>query len=295
MAFMLWVVSGLGFLVGALAFAVAGAAGRRRTATGRLLQRLGLLLSVALLWLSATPLPTWLSAAGLIVAIQAIVLAGPVEARLAREMRIAYRALPALWCVTAVAVEMRWYIIPSLPPGRLDQVYVIGDSLSAGVGNGVECWPQRIQHSHRVSVTSYAQAGATTAEARMQTEKLSDTPGVVVVLIGGNDLLHGRPVADFERDLDAVLRRSCGGGNRVVMLELPLWPWTTDFGRAQRRVAAAHGVPLIPKRRLASIVATSTFDGLHLNDAGQEALAKTVWDAIRPATAGYDDSADYGD
>ncbi|MCI0456532.1 MAG: hypothetical protein L0Z62_06080 [Gemmataceae bacterium] len=58
------------------------------------------------------------------------------------------------------------------------------------------------------------------------------------------------------------------------MLELPLLPRAWAFGAQQRRLAAKHGVVLIPKRLLAGLLLTeaNVVDGLHLSPAGHARL-----------------------
>ncbi len=63
------------------------------------------------------------------------------------------------------------------------------------------------------------------------------------------------------------------------MFELPLLPMKNGYGRAQRQVAARHGVTLIPKRCFVELLATpgATVDGIHLSVAGQRQMAELVW------------------
>lgn len=71
------------------------------------------------------------------------------------------------------------------------------------------------------------------------------------------------------------------------MFELPLPPFCNEFGRVQRRLAAKHGVTLIPKRVFATVLAgeEATLDSIHLSRAGHERMAEVVWGLIRGAYA----------
>ncbi len=82
-----------------------------------------------------------------------------------------------------------------------------------------------------------AVAGATARSALAQAARAADPNAVVLVEIGGNDLLGGTAVARFEQDLAALLTALTGPHRLVVMVELPLLPFSNGYGAAQRRVA----------------------------------------------------------
>ena len=127
--------------------------------------------------------------------------------------------------------------------------------------------------------------GATVGSALRHLEKEPLGDGLVLLEIGGNDLLGTTTVTDFEDLLDRLLVEVCRPGRVVVMLELPLPPFCNDYGRAQRRLAAAHGVTLIPKRWLVDVLTANgaTVDGIHLSQEGHELMAEKVWRLLKPA------------
>ncbi len=67
-----------------------------------------------------------------------------------------------------------------------------------------------------------------------------------------------------------------------LLLEVPLPPFYHGFGRIQRRLAKKHGVKLVPKRVLLSILAggDATLDSIHLSQAGQQKMAEVVWGIV---------------
>ncbi len=68
---------------------------------------------------------------------------------------------------------------------------MIGDSVTAGMGEA-ETWPKILAASHGVEIRNHAQAGATVRSAQQQANKMGDVPGVILLEIGGNDLLGRR-------------------------------------------------------------------------------------------------------
>jgi acyl-CoA thioesterase-1 len=126
---------------------------------------------------------------------------------------------------------------------------------------------------------------------KSQANQLPTADGLVLIEIGGNDLLGATSAREFERDLDALFSRVCGSAGAspsrrtVVMFELPLPPLSNEYGRIQRRLTNQYGVQLIPKRVLMAVLARGggTLDSIHLTDEGHEQLAAAVWNVIRPA------------
>lgn len=68
------------------------------------------------------------------------------------------------------------------------------------------------------------------------------------------------------------------------MFELPLPPLYERFGRIQRDVAARHGVALIPKRVLLSVIEDSeaTIDTIHLTQDRHDRMAAVVRSMLEP-------------
>src|SRR5262249_22460950 len=96
---------------------------------------------------------------------------------------------------------------------------------------------------------------------------------------GGNDLLGQTSLREFERDYDALIANLERPNRKLVGFELPLPPFCNAWGLAQRRIAAKHGVELIPKMRLMWMLLppANTGDSIHPTQAGQDALVDIVW------------------
>ena len=120
------------------------------------------------------------------------------------------------------------------------------------------------------------------ATALRQAEELPPHGGIVLLEIGGNDLLGPTTVEQFETGLSRLLERVCVPGRTVLMFELPLPPLRNEFGRIQRRLARQYGIGLIPRRVLISVLTGegATLDSIHLSPRGHGRLAETVWDIV---------------
>jgi acyl-CoA thioesterase-1 len=153
------------------------------------------------------------------------------------------------------------------------------------VGRDEETWVHRVAKAHDLVVHNYSRPGATVGMALRQAREVELASGIILLEIGGNDLLGVTSEAVFERQLDELLERVCGEDRIVLMFELPLPPLRNNFGAIQRALAAKHGVRLIPKRVLIGVLTArnATHDGIHLTAAGHALMAETVWSVLAPA------------
>lgn len=191
-------------------------------------------------------------------------------------------ALGVTW-LTAVALELPYQVSPApVTPGRA-KLYIIGDSVAAGVSDRESgTWPRLLAERAGIDVVDLSRMGATAASALRQTGHLPADGGVVLLEIGGNDLLGSTTAARFEHDLEQLLARVCGADREVLMFELPLPPLRNEYGRVQRRLAARYGVRLVPKRVFAAVLTGdgATLDSVHLSQAGHRRMAEVVCDLL---------------
>ena len=240
-----------------------------------------LLMGLIGLSVSAAPLPIWAYAVILLS-----IVVGWWANRFGANAATA-TAISALALLGVGLHEVRYQIMPVLAEVRDRQITVIGDSITAGPGESdlTRKWPAILRDRHGVAVEDHSKAGATAASAAKGLEQASIAAPVVIVEIGGNDFLGGGSVEDFEEGLEALLKAVCEPGRQVVMFELPIPPLYEGFGRVQRTCASRHGVALIPKRILLSVIeaADATVDSLHLTQQGQDRMTAVVWALLEPA------------
>jgi acyl-CoA thioesterase-1 len=193
-------------------------------------------------------------------------------------------AVPAAWWL-GVALEVPYHLSPSIATPRNPLIYVVGDSLSAGMGSEARTWPKILASTHGAAVANVSVAGADVSKAMEQAGRVVEPGSIVVAEIGGNDVLGGTAPEAFERDLDVLLARLRSDGRTVILLELPLPPLYNRFGEIQRRLARRHGAKLVPKRVLIGVLTAddATLDSIHLSATGHARMAEAIWSIIRPA------------
>lgn len=198
----------------------------------------------------------------------------------------------AIWLVMLIVVEVRqqcWWPGASLPL-NIETVLVVGDSFTAGLNDDDRTWPQLLAAQRGVEVWDASQPGATLTSALKQVAALDGATGLLLLEIGGNDLLEGVPIAEFESSLAALLAMATRPDRTVAMFELPLPPGAGPYGEVQRRLAQKAGVVLIPRRFFAAILTTggATVDGVHLTTAGHTNCARLLTELFSFKPAGRD-------
>ena len=281
-------VDGTVFFLGMLLTVAVVCAARWLTEQGwRSVSAIGSPIGILLVIVSATPLPLWVYCIWLALCVSALILSARntidpsnrIVAKTHRSVLVLFVGLSMLLCVW----EWPYRRKPEIVVSRATAVYVVGDSISAGMGTKERNWPEVLADSTKLKIVNLARPGATVKSAFEQAQKIPDRQAIVIVEIGGNDLLGGTDGHTFEKQLDKLLAKLRSGGHRIVMFELPLPPFCNTFGRAQRQAARRHETTLIPKRCMAAVLGTkdATLDGLHLSQAGHDAFADEIERMLR--------------
>jgi len=180
--------------------------------------------------------------------------------------------------ITLTASEFSHRRMPRIVGAPSDHLVVIGDSISSGIASRASAWPSVMQQLTKVPVRNLSRPGAQAAEGTNMAENVTPDDRVVLIQIGGNDLLGGVPAVAFEKSLDATLSKLVMPGRTMVMFELPLLPNKIAHGQIQRHLAAKYGVWLIPKRYFTEVIGgrDATSDELHLSETGAHRMAILV-------------------
>jgi acyl-CoA thioesterase-1 len=245
----------------------------------RLLRNVAAWLALLFMIMASPPL-SWAINLGFLSAfvVWIIMVNNKLPGRLHSICRIAAVLTLAGFLLLVTVLELRYRAMPMITGPVSDHVVVIGDSISTGIGPRIASWPTLIQQTTRVTVKNLSLPGADLEEALKIAARLTPEDRVVLIEIGGNDLLSGVPSEVFVRRLEALLSEVSSSGRTVTMFELPLLPHWISYGQAQRRLALKYGVSLIPKRYFAEVLSggNATLDGLHLSDVGNHRMAALV-------------------
>lgn len=174
------------------------------------------------------------------------------------------------------------------PPPNLDSrgstIVCLGDSITAGVGAGRgEGYPALLEAALGVEVVDAGVPGDTSAEGRARLDDaLAADPWLVVVELGGNDLLRRRPIAETEADLAAIVEGVLDAGALPLLVEID-GPFGDRYGEMFARVGERYGVPVV-EGVLAEVLGDRTLksDAIHPNAAGYAAIAEALAETIAP-------------
>jgi lysophospholipase L1-like esterase len=245
---------------------------------------------LALVVMASTPVSGWAAA----VFIGAFLLwliskdraeAGPAWYRL----RVVVSSVLLLMLLALSSREILHRRMPRLGGNPSDHFVVIGDSISSGIDSHTPAWPMLMQRQTDILVRNLSRPGAGVVEARAMASQVQQQDNLILIEIGGNDLLSDMSSARFGEGLESVLASLSKPGRTLVMFELPLLPHKIGFGRVQRRLSAKYGICLIPKHFFTAVLsgAGATSDGLHLSESGaremETLVARLLWPALRPA------------
>ena len=247
----------------------------------KIIFRVGLVLGMLAVFSSSVPLPYLPSL--IFMAIFLFIILAQLDNNTIRKILAGLRTLIILLCLIAALIEGRNWGVPQLSQGSLDKFYVVGDSISAGIGfQGEKVWSELISEQHGIKAVNLSVGGATVSTAVSSADGIKDEKAFVILEIGGNDILRRTSLKKFEEDLDKLLKKICLPGRTVMMFELPLPPFNSRFCASQREICRRYGIYLIPRRIFAEILTGDrrSVDGLHLSNYGHEHMADIVWGII---------------
>ncbi len=277
------IVSGQSFFTGIILVIISALTASSTRPASKRLTALAFSIGVIAIAVSSTAIPYWLYALS-----ATVTLAWIVSHLKTSWQSWAPYAMVGAWLIAGL-FEIPYHIMPSVAISSDRTVGVIGDSVTAGAGSDdkAETWPSILAREHQLVAQDISHVGETAASALKRVKQNPFTAHVVVIEIGGNDILGSTTAAKFADDLDDLLSHLTSEDRQLLMFELPLPPFCHEYGRVQRAVAAKYNVKLIPKRVFLSIIAgtASTLDTIHLSQSGHQLMAAKVWQIIEPAFA----------
>ena len=285
---LLWfLISGKGLFIGVLSLAAAGFITFPKINRWRKLSSYFFILcGIVITFLSATPfpIPFYVCWAAVIVLWSLVISFNLLPSRKLPKIM----SLTLVMCsMIACLAELPNYTLPTIPNKEMTRMYLIGDSISAGIGTEEEMtWPKIIRLQHNIDLIDLSIAGATVGSAlKKQAPQIGSDNAVVLLEIGGNDSLQATSYQSFERDLRNILQQVSMPSRLVIMLEIPVLPWHIRYAEIQRRLAKEFDAVLIPKKFLISIFAKegNTLDLAHLSEQGHRFMAENIWKIISNA------------
>jgi acyl-CoA thioesterase-1 len=202
------------------------------------------------------------------------------------------RALRLIWLLVAAALVVAGcgkHREEALPSGSV--VLALGDSLTEGAGVSPEqAWPNLLAAKTGWTVVNGGKSGDTSAMALARLPQLLDEhhPALVLVTLGGNDMLRRLPQEETVANLESIISLIKAHNAKVVLLATPNPSLmgavfhnlsAPDFYRA---IAQQQNVALI-EDAIPEVLSDPELkvDPLHPNAAGHALLAEKIHHALK--------------
>ncbi len=181
-------------------------------------------------------------------------------------------------------------------------IVVVGDSLSAAYqiqedAGWVTLLSQKIQALYPdMEVVNTSVSGATTAAGlqRMPGIMAALTPAIVIIELGGNDGLQGKPLAHIKSNLESLIRQSLSAGAIPVLIGIRIPPnygprYTAPFYDQYAELAAQYKLLYVPfmLEGVADQPSLMQGDGIHPIAEAQPLILANLWPTIQQAVDQY--------
>lgn len=202
-------------------------------------------------------------------------------------MRLIQNALLVFFALFLLAACDRAPTLPKLDSH--DVIVAFGDSLTHGTGASADtAYPAVLASLTGLAVINAGVPGDTTSSglARLPAVLEEHRPRLVLLCLGGNDMLRKQPESATENNLRLLVQTIRASGAEVVLIGVPapkLFGGAPDF---YARVAEDMGLPL--EQDIFSDVLKDNHlksDPIHANAAGYRAVAERLAEFLREAGA----------
>jgi lysophospholipase L1-like esterase len=195
----------------------------------------------------------------------------------------------AVVLIAIVAIVGVWWLRSGIPqaarPTSGETIVAFGDSLVAGRGASAgHDFVSLLSERLGVRIVNAGVSGDTTASAlaRVDRDVLSRNPRIVIVLLGGNDLLRQIPLDQTFTNLGSIVDRVRQRGSAVVLVGVGTGLWVDPYSARYEALAKRTSAVLVPDI-LDDIMGHGNLmaDQIHPNDAGYEIVARRLEPVVR--------------
>jgi len=173
--------------------------------------------------------------------------------------------------------------ITNYPP-KNQKVVAFGDSLIEGVGaTAGNDFVSIVGRNLGIYIINKGVSGDTTASALKRIEDiLSEEPGVVIVLLGGNDIIRRTPKEEIFQNLGSIIENLQSKGAVVLLLGvrggLLYDTYDGDYKDLSKKYHTAY-----VSNVLDNLIGDDKYmsDGIHPNDAGYSIIAERVTPVLK--------------
>ena len=196
------------------------------------------------------------------------------------------------WLLLALAIALGGCgeKVPKLPPlASSDVIVAFGDSLTYGTGASEhESYPAVLAQMTGRKVIGAGVPGEVTARGLARLPQVLDEhrPRLVIVCLGGNDLLRKVPQADIKSNLRRIIQLIRDQGAAVVLIGVPQPALLSSAPEFYEDLAREFKIPYDGKT-VKSVLFSADLksDPIHPNAKGYRVIAETVAALLKKAGA----------
>jgi lysophospholipase L1-like esterase len=161
-------------------------------------------------------------------------------------------------------------------------IVAFGDSLVYGTGSSGGGFVKLLEERIGRPIVNMGVPGNTSADGLARLERvLALEPGVVILLLGGNDYLRRLPREETEKNLAAIIERLQGDGAAVLLIGVRGGVFRDNFADMYESLAKRHGTAYVHDV-LDDTLGIDKYmdDQVHPNDAGYAVIAERVYPVL---------------
>jgi lysophospholipase L1-like esterase len=183
---------------------------------------------------------------------------------------------------TVIVVFYKPSRIRNYPP-QSRTIVAFGDSLIKGIGASEDSgFVSLISEEIGWPIINLGVPGNTSKQGLDRIhDVLNEHPGVVMVLFGGNDYLHGVPIDETFNNLELIVEKIQRKGAVVILLGIQGGILEDPFESRFRALARKKGALYVPNV-LDGLIGNTDYmsDEIHPNDKGQRVIADKIYPVL---------------
>ncbi|MFN2381813.1 MAG: arylesterase [Guyparkeria sp.] len=171
------------------------------------------------------------------------------------------------------------------PLPRDATILAFGDSLTEGVGapDGA-AYPAQLARLTGRTVVNAGVAGETTAEGLARLPETIEThgPALMILLMGGNDVLRNQDLAEAKQNLGRMIEQARARDVAVVLIGVPEKSLFSQSAPLYQELAEEHKLVLVDDL-VAGLLRRPGYkaDAVHLNAEGYRVMAESIAEVLR--------------
>jgi acyl-CoA thioesterase-1 len=179
--------------------------------------------------------------------------------------------------------EERWPITNEV--GRGSAIVAFGDSITAGIGAPKgESYPEQLARLINATVINAGVPGDNSASANRRVERdvLPLSPRIVIVAIGGNDVLQRISVSETMKNVRSIIKTVQRAGAMVVLVGVEPPLSQVNYGKEFKALARETGCAYVPNILKGWFLRPQHMaDQIHPNASGAAIIASRVGPVLK--------------